>query len=277
MFQSLYEHIEEDDDIYLDITHSFRYLPMLYLTVLNYAQYLKNITVSGIFYGAFEAQYEEGSEKIAPIFDLTDMFETMQWANAADLFSNYGIAERIKFLASKKNKEDPALANLSQSIVDVSNNLNYARGKQINLGDMFDICQRRIDDYKNSSGVRHNPALLPILDKVSYKIEGFDTSSNNINFLPAVEWYVNHNMPAEAISMMREGVITYLLEEEDLDHKNLYLRDLLGQRLSYKGQNFLYNNNSDKSNIERIIRSPIAEELKNSIERFNTFRNDIDH
>lgn len=57
LFQKLYENIGYEDEIYFDITYSFRYLTMLYLTVLNYAQYLKNIIISGAYYGAFEANY----------------------------------------------------------------------------------------------------------------------------------------------------------------------------------------------------------------------------
>ncbi|MDD3962408.1 MAG: TIGR02221 family CRISPR-associated protein, partial [Bacteroidales bacterium] len=54
VFDTIYEQLEENDEVYFDITHSFRSIPMLCMVLLNYAKYLKNITVKGIYYGAFE-------------------------------------------------------------------------------------------------------------------------------------------------------------------------------------------------------------------------------
>jgi len=51
IFDIIYNALEEDDNIYIDITHSFRYLPMLLLVLLNYAKYLKNIKIKQITYG----------------------------------------------------------------------------------------------------------------------------------------------------------------------------------------------------------------------------------
>ena len=279
LFKSLYEHIEDGDDIYLDITHSFRYLPMLYLTVLDYAQYLKNITVSGIFYGAFEAQYEENSEKIAPIFDLTDMFETMQWANAADSFVNYGTADKLYKQIKKQDMEFSDTGKLSDSILKLANNMNYARGQRIYEGKMFSNCLEKINTYKYSADVKLNPILLPILDSVEKKMKDFKTNSA-LNFIPAVQWYIDHDMPAEAISMLKEGICTYLITEANGDFKNSYLRLTLGSRLANKSNNpFRYNPNQMqwKDSVEAILSTELAKRIKPIIEDFNDFRNDIDH
>ena len=42
MFELIYEQINDNDEILVDITHSFRYIPMLMLLILNYAEYMKN-------------------------------------------------------------------------------------------------------------------------------------------------------------------------------------------------------------------------------------------
>ena len=38
VFETIYNTIEEGDEIYFDITHSFRSIPMLALTIINYAR-----------------------------------------------------------------------------------------------------------------------------------------------------------------------------------------------------------------------------------------------
>ena len=91
LFQTLYDAIDEGDSIIFDLTHSFRYLPMLFFSILNYAQYLKHISVEGIYYGAYEAR----TDAAAPVFDMLDAYTVMQWANAADAFTSYGIADKL--------------------------------------------------------------------------------------------------------------------------------------------------------------------------------------
>jgi len=54
IFQIVYESLGEGDEIIFDITHSFRSIPMLFMVLIGYARLLKNISVSGIYYGAFE-------------------------------------------------------------------------------------------------------------------------------------------------------------------------------------------------------------------------------
>ena len=272
LFNALYDNIEQGDEVFLDITHSFRYLPMLYLSVLNYAQYLKNITVSGIYYGAFEAgETSEDGTLVAPIFDLSDLFEAMRWANAADLFVNYGVAKRVKQIVSQTPSASPLLSKLSESIEKISENMNYSRGQRIVEGKMFADCIHRIADYK-ASDEKKNPALIPILDSVVEKVGGFSTD-DALNFLPAVSWYIDHDMPAEAISMMKEGVISYLITSAHLDYKKTQLRLILGKRLA-KSRSYNYDEKDNKFSeaVEHIMQNPMADEIKPIIERFNFLR-----
>ena len=145
-------------------------------------------------------------------------------------------------------------------------------------GNIFQNCIEKIDIYKEDKSI--NPALPPILDKVTKKIEKFKTNSV-LNFIPALEWYIEHDMPAEALSMMKEGIVSYLLVENNLNYKDSLLRLVFGQRLSYKGtSSFDYKKTkieSKKEIIEEIMNQENTKELKSIIESFNSFRNDIDH
>ena len=49
LFEVIYSQLQEGDELYLDITNSFRYLPMLLVVLVNYAKMLKNVTVKAIF------------------------------------------------------------------------------------------------------------------------------------------------------------------------------------------------------------------------------------
>ena len=78
VFRSIYDQIREGDRLYIDITHSFRYLPMLLLVLTNYAKELKGAEVVSITYGNWEVKTE-----IKPIVDLGALIELQDWTVAA--------------------------------------------------------------------------------------------------------------------------------------------------------------------------------------------------
>ena len=145
---------------------------------------------------------------------------------------------------------------------------------------MFSHCIEKINTYKHSADIKVNPILLPILDTVEQKLENFATD-NALNFIPAVQWYIDHDMPSEAISMLKEGVVTYLIVGSGADYKNPHLRLVLGQRLSFvtKFNSFEYKGSQLKweKTVEAIMKTELAVKLKPVIESFNSFRNDLDH
>lgn len=274
LFAKIYnEVLQEDDTVIFDITNAFRFLPVVMYSVLRYAQYLKNVSLEGIYYGA----YDQMVDGIEPIIDLTETYEIIEWASAANLFSSYGIATDLFTRIKKQNKDFTETGKLSESIRTVSQNINYARGLRVIEGTVFKNCKDKINTYINDEKI--NPALPPILATVIDKIKDFESNSV-LNFIPAVQWYIEHDMPAEALSMMKEGIVSYLLFENNQDYKNAQLRLVLGKRLAYfEGKKAFDYKGAEKFEpiIEEILSSNVARELKAIVETFNRFRNDIDH
>lgn len=277
IFRIMYDQLEPEDSIVFDATHGFRSLPIFGMTVLNYSQYLKNTSVEGIFYGAFEAKNDDN---VAPVFNLSAAFDLIQWGTAAELFTNYGVANKFTDLAKKQTTDHSNIKNLSESILKMINNMKYIRGKQITNGEIFNRCIEQIEKYKMEEDTKKNPVLVPILDTVIEKIRGFQPSTDALNFLPAIQWYIDHDMPAEALSMLKEGITTYLMEKDGYDYKDKDFRSVLSQRLAYADtKNFRYEEKSKKykNDIEKIMSTDLVCKLKPIIERFNSLRNDIDH
>ena len=88
IFRKVYEKLDYRDEIFLDITHGFRSLPMLSMVLLEYAKTLKRITVSKIFYGAFEALgeaykieqiYPNPIDRKTPLLELTAFSQLQEW------------------------------------------------------------------------------------------------------------------------------------------------------------------------------------------------------
>ena len=272
LFEKIYNDVlEEDDSVIFDITNAFRFLPVVMYSVLRYAQYLKNVKLDGIYYGA----YDQTENEIEPIINLTETYEIMEWAAAANIFTSYGIADELSRRIVKQNEIFSETGKLSDSILNVSRNINYSRGLRITEGNIFKNCIEKINTHIEDKSI--NPALPPILEKVTSKIKNFETNSV-LNFIPAVDWYMEHDMPAEALSMMKEGIVSYLLIKNNLNYKDSQLRLILGKRLSYaKKYDYQPYEKRFKETIENIMEQNDAQDLKEVVESFNSFRNDIDH
>ena len=88
IFERIFEVIEEGDELYFDLTHGFRYLPMLILVLGNYSKFLKKISVGGITYGNYESRNRETNE--APIIDLLPLSELQDWTSSAVAYLTSG-------------------------------------------------------------------------------------------------------------------------------------------------------------------------------------------
>ncbi|SFZ98435.1 CRISPR-associated protein TM1812 [hydrothermal vent metagenome] len=97
-YLDILEHIEDDDVLYIDITHSFRSLALMSFLMVQFGQVIKNkhFKVGGIYYGMFEYSYD--NEGITPIVDLKVFYDLLEWIKAIDAFKNYGRSDLIEKL-----------------------------------------------------------------------------------------------------------------------------------------------------------------------------------
>lgn len=113
--------LNENDVLYVDITHSFRSLPLYVMNLLVYLRNVspKNITIAGIYYGMLEARREFNN--IAPIVELSDILNVNDWISGAYSFMQFGNAYKIASLIPAQYK------NVSDTLREFSNieNLNH--------------------------------------------------------------------------------------------------------------------------------------------------------
>jgi CRISPR-associated Csx2 family protein len=90
LFMDLVEKIQPGDELVLDITHSFRSLPMFMYLLVDFMRNLRKeerIILSGIYYGMVDASHELG---YAPVVDLKPFFMLSEWSKGVHDFINYG-------------------------------------------------------------------------------------------------------------------------------------------------------------------------------------------
>ena len=135
--------IEDGDEIFIDITHSFRSMSFWLFLIMTYLKDVsnKNIDIKNITYGMFEAQNEK---KETPIVSLNLFVDILKWFKGASELKNYGnsysiLDELEKNLMNKEIKNeieifsDTMNINYIDSIEESLKNFNTIKDKLNNL------------------------------------------------------------------------------------------------------------------------------------------------
>jgi len=310
IFRIVYESLGENDEVYFDITHGFRSLPMLGIVLLHYARFLKNIRVNGIYYGAFETlgRLEEVKkmaveERDAPIFDLTPFHSLQLWSGAAEHFVKEGSTKSISNLLFDElnpilrktkggDKEAVHERDFAKGFNSVGELFKTIRGKRIYEGYDYEKLQEQID-LVESEEIRSAP-LSPLIKEVKKKIVPYthNTLENNYH---AVGWCIEHGLLQQGITLVQETIVSIILDEIG--------EEWLGDEDNYRKNKRVENNRSIVSSIihshhlqekgkERDTPKELKEnpELVEKLQRSNAFsffnetyeqlrghRNDINH
>jgi CRISPR-associated DxTHG motif protein len=293
IFETVFDTLNEEEDIIFDITHGFRSIPMLFMSLIGYARLLKNITVSGIYYGAFESggSFHElkklrPGEREIPIFDLTSFEQLLQWTEAIQNFVVNGSAKEFATLARKgigpvirdsKGQDQVAIAigDISRGMDSISRNLLVNRGA--------DIIQYDYQQIKNKLASLENKNIFirpfaPLLSKIKTKIAGF-AKDDIQNGFKAVEWCVHHGLYQQAITMLQENMITFFLAQEKLDWGVKTNRDAVSDaiRIICHKERTVDDEKPEADLVRRLLSDPLIKFFAPDLEALHMLRNDVNH
>lgn len=224
VFRSIYEQIHEGDRLYIDITHSFRYLPMLLLVLTNYARELKGAEVVSITYGNLDAKQ---------LVDLGALIELQDWTVAAGEFLRNGRAsglaeltkERVTpILKATKGKSEPAkaLRDLVNKLTTVSQNLITIRGKEILSGEMF----KKLDECTHGLDAGLITPMVPLVDKIKGSFRDFDTKPSVSNGFAAARWCYRMQLYQQSITILQETMKAYVAASHGYPSEEEYYTEL---------------------------------------------------
>lgn len=297
VFELVYEQLQPHDEIILDVTHGFRSLPMLQIVLTNYAKSLKNVDVSKIFYGAFEAlgpgyKVEENipnpEDRKAPLLDLTAFSAVQSWTYGAQSFIETGQPklitklsyENIKpILAQTKGGDETAnhIRRLMESLTKIETAINTNRGKVISEGDWVAKAQESLSYLQQDKSVF--PLIKPILKQIEGKLSYFNEKEH---WKAAVEWCINHGLVQQGITQLQEGIITYVASLVGLDPSDLEDREIVSQSLNIlshgiKQEKWKKPSSNHPDKVKKIIKNTSVIKLNNNYQRLSEYRNDINH
>jgi len=199
---ALQEHLQKNDELIVDVTHSFRSLPMYMMNLLIYLKNVsnKNISISHIHYGMFEVKEELG---FVPIIDLKTTMDVNDWMIGAYSFSQFGNAYTIARLMKEENKSVTTLLTEFSDLM----NLNYLFAIQ-------NIAQR-LSAIRKMEYNTMLPQLIinPIVNDFVEKFNVHDERKHALFQLKVARWQLNHKKYALALISSIEAMVTYVCEQ----------------------------------------------------------------
>lgn len=287
IFQIIYEEIHDGDELYIDLTHAFRYLPMLVLVLSNYAKLLKNVHIVHLSYGNYEAKDEHDN---APIVDLLPLTKLQDWTSAASEYINHGYASSLKEnimdvlkpLLKNSNTRTDNVTNVrefAKSLDDFAAERLMCRGLDIESGNAEKDLADVISNIENT-GIA---PLDPIFDKISESISKYDNSIDNC--ISAAKWCFDRDLYQQAATLLREGVVTYFCKKHrDLfNTKNINDRDVLSDTFKITMDNMPEESwkvkDEDKTRVKVLLQDKqfTDKELVGKFISLRDIRNDYNH
>ncbi|RMG41339.1 MAG: TIGR02221 family CRISPR-associated protein [Candidatus Dadabacteria bacterium] len=278
IFNCITESVKAGDSLTLDVTHAFRYLPMLLLTATSYARVLKRADVEAIYYGALEALGSPDAvrelpvkERKVPVFDLTEFVTLMDWSQAVDRFITAGDGNSLSEVAKreiKRSKESPSpppgdirphLGKLPEALKNFADVMGTCRGPHIPKSAA--TLKECISALEHSDSPR---VLLPLLSRINAELSQFGKTAIG-DFVEAAKWCAKHNLIQQGYTILQEGLISYFLAACGYKHCKYQLscRQLVNQA-AFK---IYYNEKDGKKGKVRppVISNPEEQETYNAL------------
>lgn len=292
IFQVIFDSFREGEEVVVDVTHSFRSLPMLMITLLNYAKQIKRIKISGIYYAAFESLgpiFEVNKippgERITPILNLTSFVDLQDWTNATYDFINNASVDNMNKLVklSIKNSQiaDPRQKYFPAKVIDKLNelidNIALCRGNEL-----INFDYQSLKNDINQLKIRELPkAFNFLIDEITKKISDFENDIEKLT-IAVVDWCLKHNFIQQAITLLQEFTITFILSKNNLNVSDKLNRELVSQSfniLSLKLPEERWKAPASENNqlVYQLINSDIVKKLFSLFNSLTALRNDVNH
>lgn len=289
IFQTVFNEIHEKDELYIDLTHAFRYLPMLVLVLSNYAKFLKHITIRHLSYGNWEARDTVSNH--APIVDLLSLTLLQDWTTAAADFLENGYAEGLKKAINKKLL--PLLRNDALRTENVKNvnklgaNIDSfvqeritCRGMDIAKGTASNNLVKQLDKIEDTGIAPLNPIFHRLKESIS------TPSNESSRYIDAARWCYNMHLYQQAITILLEGINSFFCSKYGIKKDDEHRRDYVGRAFKIKSDELKPNGkkSEDCKIIDNVyMKSLLEDKLLNDADVVNNYttlsgtRNDFNH
>ncbi|GAB6078196.1 TIGR02221 family CRISPR-associated protein [Hydrogenobaculum acidophilum] len=261
--------VKEEDELYVDITHGFRSIPLFINTALSFLSKIKSVKIKAIYYGAYEVK-----DDIKPIIDIYPIIELNDWIEAFSVYKEYKDASKFSGLLEKKSKDASKYQKMLQTYSALFG---------------FTAINQYIEYSKNISEEFEKMSLEPSLKAIEFLKEDLKRISNMFshekpyeNYLELAELYYKSNRFHQSLVVLTQTIVECALNKlgivlEDSNRINLeslIVKHLQNQSIVTKDMADLMNQISTLRNsvshafMGRVVNPPTIKKYKEDIKTF---------
>lgn len=228
IFNTVYNKLKDGDEIYLDVTHAFRSIPMFSTVLFNFSRLMKNTSLVSVQYGAFEklgfaseVNKMPLSERIAPVVEMQEFLLLNQYTDCVSELVKFGRMGSISGMLIGDEETSNRIKDLSTSINALDGAISTVRTDEIQKGNL--IKQIR-DNCKNIRKEKLPEAVYKVLTKLIEELTDFVPQNSYQNIEAAIKWAFKYGMYPQAYTLAQEYIITLvvdaLIEKNPYTHKS---------------------------------------------------------
>ena len=255
IFDTVYSQLEPDDEIYFDVTHAFRSIPIFSIVLFNYSKFMKGTRLVTIHYGAFEASKEEASKeeaskvKVAPVIDLTNIARLQEYNQIASDLKDFGKVKRlIDVIGDGQDMEaDEAVNQLGRSISELEEYIAVVELNKIRAGTFISNFRTNLENVQNISPIQN------IFEEIKKETQDFVETRNYKNIEAAINWTIKHDMLMQTYPLAEEYIILRVKEElEEKLNCNKIFKKSVSSLLGMDDETFTNESRWDKSKLSNL-------------------------
>ncbi len=252
IFKIMFDSLNDGDEIVLDATHGFRFLPMLYFPLIAYAKAFKNITIRHIYYGVFDTKEEQ-----KPILDLKIYDDILNWAIASHEFVKNGnagmLSDLTEALKTEEVKEKGTRSerfqrlDKSKKTADLlkafTQNISNCRGgshdnKEKSIAASVKKIKERKEKIKDEPGTSQSGKsdFAPLDNLLDYALNSVISDFKGENCLytgvDTIRWCIDKNLTQQGLTALRETYVTMIIHKlHEKDDESLVKMKNNGKRV----------------------------------------------
>ena len=230
------KYLNSGDKVYLDITHSFRSLPIYLMNCLIFLKNVskKQIDLKSISYGMLDVskEYPTGKkdakgnfcEFYTPVVELSKLMEVQDWITGAYNFQEFGNTYKIAKLMEAQGEQYRSVIKPLRKFAEVKN-LNYISDFKSQIQGLYPL--RQTGSLPPLGQMVVTPIMRDFLNEFSK-----DIRYSTFQYRMAV-WHQSHHNYGYALMLLVEACVTYCCEEMKMDYENYDDRKLIQRALVF--------------------------------------------
>lgn len=233
IFAALELQVLDGDNLIVDISNSFRSIPVIVSAVLQYLHEVRNVKIHRVVYGAYNRELTTPIVSLQPFVDMHD------WITATHVFTTYAQGDELASLLQRlsRSPQNP-WRKIAQKLRELTTALQLVHLPTIGR---YASELNELVKAAPTENIGHYMPIKVLLDKVASEYVAFGHVDGVYDELlrqqRILQWYIEHHLYAQAVLLAREWLVSCAIYRTHYQtHRDAEIWQLLGE---YSARDFV--------------------------------------